>query len=314
MHRKYTSMKNALSVYGAGTQRRHRPVERDPSHPDFQSIASKYQHDPERSRQRMRMREERLRARESYDLEEGGRLQSNNTVKLRTNTFNSKSFKYMRRQPTIVQYDPEDLQDAANAAAAAASATAAPTSAASGLGLNSNNNNNNNNVVKSGRAISGKPNSVNFNEIGMVTSSSSPTNSVIHRRIKLKPSSSNSVVEMAEDGPGKKMQLKKPLEIYIDGPFGAPSSNIFRAEHAVLIGTGIGVTPFASILQSIMHRYWEVKRQCPQCQFQWSDEISSTLNYHLKKVRSIGTSTYLCFYTCMSGFWWCLVLTENRIL
>merc|ERR1712194_674199 len=71
----------------------------------------------------------------------------------------------------------------------------------------------------------------------------------------------DSVVEssMADDGPGKKMQLKKPLEIYIDGPFGAPSSNIFRAEHAVLIGTGIGVTPFASILQSIMHRYWFVK-------------------------------------------------------
>ena len=67
--------------------------------PDFQSIASKFQHDPERSRQRMRMREERLRARESYDLEEGGRLQN----KLRANTFNSKSFKYMRRQPTIVQ-------------------------------------------------------------------------------------------------------------------------------------------------------------------------------------------------------------------
>ena len=222
------------------------------------------------------MREERLRARESYDLEEGGRLQN----KLRANTFNSKSFKYMRRQPTIVQYDPEDLQDAANAAAAAA---ASSTTTASGLGLN--NNNNNNVVVKSSRkAASGKPNSVNFNEIGMVTSS--PTNSV-HRRIKLKPSSSNSVVEMAEDGPGKKMQLKKPLEIYIDGPFGAPSSNIFRAEHAVLIGTGIGVTPFASILQSIMHRYWEVKRQCPQCQFQWSDEISSTLNYHLKKVRTI---------------------------
>merc|ERR1712077_100773 len=117
----------------------------------------------------------------------------------------------------------------------------------------------------------------------MVTSSSSPTNSVIHRRIKLKPSSSNSVVEMAEDGPGKKMQLKKPLEIYIDGPFGAPSSNIFRAEHAVLIGTGIGVTPFASILQSIMHRYWNVKRNCPRCEFQWSDELHSVFN--LKKVR-----------------------------
>ena len=52
-----------------------------------------------------------------------------------------------------------------------------------------------------------------------------------------------------QDGPGKKMTLKKPLEMYVDGPFGAPSSDIFRAEHAVLIGTGIGVTPFASILQ-----------------------------------------------------------------
>ena len=53
---------------------------------------------------------------------------------------------------------------------------------------------------------------------------------------------------------GGKTSLEKPLDIYIDGPFGSPSSNIYRAEHAVLIGTGIGVTPFASILQSIAHR------------------------------------------------------------
>ena len=50
-------------------------------------------------------------------------------------------------------------------------------------------------------------------------------------------------------------RLANPLDIFIDGPFGSPSSNIYRAEHAVLIGTGIGVTPFASILQSIAHRY-----------------------------------------------------------
>ena len=61
-----------------------------------------------------------------------------------------------------------------------------------------------------------------------------------------------------ESNRGKNAQptrLEKPLDIYIDGPFGSPSSNIYRAEHAVLIGTGIGVTPFASILQSIAHRY-----------------------------------------------------------
>ena len=43
-------------------------------------------------------------------------------------------------------------------------------------------------------------------------------------------------------------------QIYIDGPFGAAARNVFQSEHAVLIGAGIGVTPFASILQSIMHR------------------------------------------------------------
>uniref|UniRef100_UPI00358E8DD0 NADPH oxidase 5 isoform X2 n=1 Tax=Myxine glutinosa TaxID=7769 RepID=UPI00358E8DD0 len=41
-------------------------------------------------------------------------------------------------------------------------------------------------------------------------------------------------------------------ECYLDGPYGTPTRRIFLAEHAVLIGAGIGITPFASILQSIM--------------------------------------------------------------
>ena len=32
----------------------------------------------------------------------------------------------------------------------------------------------------------------------------------------------------------------RSLAVYIDGPYGAPASNIFRAHHAVLIATGIG--------------------------------------------------------------------------
>ena len=55
--------------------------------------------------------------------------------------------------------------------------------------------------------------------------------------------------DVERNRPGKGAILRKPLEIHVDGPFGAPASDIFRAEHAVLIGTGIGVTPFASILQ-----------------------------------------------------------------
>ena len=64
----------------------------------------------------MRMREERLRARESYDLEEGNKAHHHACPVKPANTINGKSFRYMRRQPTVVLYDPHDLHEAALAA------------------------------------------------------------------------------------------------------------------------------------------------------------------------------------------------------
>ena len=75
----------------------------------------------------------------------------------------------------------------------------------------------------------------------------------------------------------------KPLVVYVDGPFGAPSSHIFRAQHAVLIGTGIGVTPFASILQSIMHKYWKARQTCPKCSHAWTSDLPKGV-MNLRKV------------------------------
>ena len=46
----------------------------------------------------------------------------------------------------------------------------------------------------------------------------------------------------------------RPLPAEIRGPYGTPSARIFRSKCAVLIGAGIGVTPFASILRSILYR------------------------------------------------------------
>ncbi|KAH7340433.1 NADPH oxidase [Rhizoctonia solani] len=42
--------------------------------------------------------------------------------------------------------------------------------------------------------------------------------------------------------------------VRIDGPYGAPAEDVFESEVAVLIGAGIGVTPFASILKHIWYR------------------------------------------------------------
>ncbi|CAG0883766.1 unnamed protein product [Darwinula stevensoni] len=79
------------------------------------------------------------------------------------------------------------------------------------------------------------------------------------------------------------LPLGRPIKISLDGPFGAPSSHIFRAQHAVLIGTGIGVTPFASILQSIMIRYWHAKHTCPNCHHSWAGSIPNSV-MNLRKV------------------------------
>ncbi|KAG7109410.1 NADPH oxidase 1 like protein [Verticillium longisporum] len=41
--------------------------------------------------------------------------------------------------------------------------------------------------------------------------------------------------------------------VRIDGPYGAPAEDVFDNEIAVLIGMGIGVTPWASVLKNIWH-------------------------------------------------------------
>lgn len=82
---------------------------------------------------------------------------------------------------------------------------------------------------------------------------------------------------------GHMIKLEKPLHLHLDGPYGSPSSHIFHTEHAILIGAGIGVTPFASILQSITYKYSKAKQSCPACHHSWSDPIPPNI-MHLKKV------------------------------
>ncbi len=44
------------------------------------------------------------------------------------------------------------------------------------------------------------------------------------------------------------------LRLAIDGPFGTASEDVFRYEVVMLVGAGIGVTPFASILKSVWYK------------------------------------------------------------
>lgn len=56
-------------------------------------------------------------------------------------------------------------------------------------------------------------------------------------------------------GPDQKEMCCETLPfVMIDGPYGSASEDAFEYEAAILVGAGIGVTPFASILKTIWYR------------------------------------------------------------
>jgi len=79
------------------------------------------------------------------------------------------------------------------------------------------------------------------------------------------------------------------LKVNIDGPYETTCQDIFDAEHVVLIAAGIGITPYASILQSIMQRFKKTKNICPNCNYGWeleSEHTCSRRDSNIKKVVS----------------------------
>lgn len=51
---------------------------------------------------------------------------------------------------------------------------------------------------------------------------------------------------------GKNAELN--FHVAVDGPYGTPSDDIFKYKTTVLIGAGVGVTPYASILKSVWYK------------------------------------------------------------
>lgn len=54
----------------------------------------------------------------------------------------------------------------------------------------------------------------------------------------------------AAEGPGKTRRIR----IGLNGPFGAPAQHFYDFDQSIIIGAGIGVTPFAGILADLQHK------------------------------------------------------------
>ncbi|KAJ2628789.1 hypothetical protein H4R22_003693 [Coemansia sp. RSA 1290] len=58
-----------------------------------------------------------------------------------------------------------------------------------------------------------------------------------------------------------RVAIKLPT-IMIDGPYGAPTQQVFDYEHIVLVAGGIGVTPMSSVLKSLYYQLTEAPHTC----------------------------------------------------
>ncbi|CAF1228235.1 unnamed protein product [Rotaria sordida] len=60
-------------------------------------------------------------------------------------------------------------------------------------------------------------------------------------------------------------QLNSTESIWIEGPYSSSTSYMFNCEHVVLIGAGIGITPYASALECLMYYFREQHTVCEKC-------------------------------------------------
>ncbi|KAI4898998.1 hypothetical protein NFI96_024452 [Prochilodus magdalenae] len=82
--------------------------------------------------------------------------------------------------------------------------------------------------------------------------------------------------------------LSRP-RLYVDGPFGTPSEEVFNYEVSVCVAGGIGVTPFACILTALLDGWRQYKLQrlyfvwvCREIQcFHWFAELLCQLHHKL---------------------------------
>ncbi|XP_048855109.1 cytochrome b-245 heavy chain [Brienomyrus brachyistius] len=98
-------------------------------------------------------------------------------------------------------------------------------------------------------------------------------------------------------------------KVAVDGPFGTASEDVFRYEVVMLVGAGIGVTPFASILKSVWYKYVHENAKvftkkiyfywvCPDTQaFEWFADLLQCLERQMAEKGSPDFLSYNIYLT-----------------
>ncbi|NXI38156.1 NOX1 oxidase, partial [Galbula dea] len=108
----------------------------------------------------------------------------------------------------------------------------------------------------------------------------------------------------------QQQKLEMP-KIEVDGPFGTASEDVFQYEVAMLVGAGIGVTPFASILKSIWFKFQQADQTLKTkkiyfywlCRdtgaFAWFNDLLASLE---QKMAESGKADFLTYRLFLTGW------------
>ncbi|XP_074962824.1 NADPH oxidase 1 isoform X3 [Phalacrocorax aristotelis] len=110
-------------------------------------------------------------------------------------------------------------------------------------------------------------------------------------------------------------QMLEMPRIEVDGPFGTASEDVFQYEVAMLVGAGIGVTPFASILKSIWYKFQQADQTLKTkkiyfywlCRdtgaFAWFNDVLASLE---QKMAESGKADFLTYRLFLTGWDTCI--------
>lgn len=85
------------------------------------------------------------------------------------------------------------------------------------------------------------------------------------------------------------MSLHHLHRISIDGPFGTASEDVFSHQVGLLVGAGIGVTPFASILKSVFYKLTQegTDLNLQKVYFYWICPTTESFEWFADLIRSV---------------------------
>lgn len=134
------------------------------------------------------------------------------------------------------------------------------------------------------------------------TISSAPEKDQLSMHVRSLGNFTRSLRSLAEKR--REEQDESPLEAQLDGPYGTPSADIFSSKNVVLVGAGIGVTPFASVLESIVLRSQQGSPGPEKVHFFWLNRDAYSFEWFaelLMKLEEIDHEHLVDLHIYMTG-------------